>query len=148
MRPTPLVVDASVAVAVVFDEPSSSDARAVIAATQEGRYQLVAPTFWLLECGNASWKRSQRGAVDQREAHERFLHITQLPVTLIDEAPLFVPALESAMWYGITTYDALYAVTADYVGGVLVTADSRLLRALRQGAWPGDAAHVSEWPEV
>jgi len=65
-----LVVDASVAVKWLFEEPDSERAEALLASAGEDGLKLVAPTILPAEVANALWKRMRRGDMDRRKTLE------------------------------------------------------------------------------
>jgi len=57
-----IVIDASVAVKWVLDEPESQ------AAVALGDQELIAPALWLAEAANALWRRAQAGEITNDQA--------------------------------------------------------------------------------
>ena len=124
-----LVVDASVAVKWLFEEPDSDRAEALLTSAEENRLKLVAPTILAAEIANALWKRTRRGHMDRQkalEAGERFEEICPLLLPIDD---LVQRALELAIDSRHPVYDCLYVALAEELPGDLVTADERLYRA-------------------
>ena len=64
-----VVVDASVALKWVLDEPGKDPAYALL------DLDLIAPSLWLLEAANALWRITKRGEITSREALERLEHV-------------------------------------------------------------------------
>lgn len=125
-----LVVDASVAVKWLFEEPDSDRAEALLASAGMGRLRLVAPTILVAEIANVLWKRMRRGDMDRQktlETGERFEEICPLLLPIDD---LVLRALELAIDSRHPVYDCLYVVLAEELRGDLVTADERLFGAL------------------
>ena len=145
MKAAPLVVDASVTLSYAWQESHSAQAHALFSAGLNGSVQLVAPELWNLECANGCWKRSRRGLASEAEAWEGMRLIDRLPVARLDTSHLANAAFELALHAGITSYDALYVITADYVGGTLVTADAKLIRALSGVRWDTPVIDVRTW---
>lgn len=140
----PLVIDASVACAFIFNEPDRASAQRLFEARARKTMQLVAPSWWSLECGAACWKRVRRGWLSQSEALEANEAFGALAVVLLDTSHLTDIALEVAIHAKISVYDALYVATAEYVGGTLITADRKLIDSLRSRDWPTPVLHINE----
>ena len=105
-----IVVDASVALKWVIEEPDSSKDEAIRSR------ELLAPELILSECGNASWRACQRGQLTASAAIERM-------------------ALGIAVALGHPVYDAVYLAVAEVYTTQVVTADTRLLRRLAGSAF-------------
>lgn len=139
------VVDASVALAFVWDEADSAAARRLFDAAEKRWLQLIAPDFALTECANGCWKRVARRWKTAEEAIAAMAIIDALPIARIDASLIQPAALGTALITRITCYDALYLATAQFADVPLVTADSRLIQALSDARWPGRALHISQW---
>lgn len=135
MKPDRLVIDASVAAAVVLEEESAAQAASYFAKAQQGTHQLMAPWTFRIECSNACWKRAQRRRLTAAEARAAADHFERLPVVLIDVAGLASAAVDLALYFGVSVYDAMYVATAEYAGTSLVTRDRKLAFALRERGW-------------
>ena len=144
-RPQVIVVDASIAAAFVFDEALSNAARKFFAAANSAGHQLVAPELWRIECANVCRKSGRRLGMTEAEVRRRWIALGDIPLTLVDTADLHDVAFDLALRAGITAYDALYVITADYAGGTLVTADGKLIRALTAAGWPTAVMHIETW---
>jgi len=124
-----LVVDASVAVKWLFEEPDSERAEALLTSAEEGRLKLVAPAILSAEIANALWKRMRRGDMGRQktlETEQRFEEVCPLLLPIED---LVQRALELAIDSRHPVYDCLYVALAEELSGELVTADERLYRA-------------------
>ncbi len=124
-----LVVDASVAVKWLFEEPDSERAEALLASAGEDDLKLVAPTILPAEVANALWKRMRRGDMDRRKTlatGQRFEDICPLLLPIED---LVHRALELAIGSRHPVYDCLYVALAEELPADLITADERLYRA-------------------
>ena len=69
------MIDASVALKWVLDEPGQEAADALL------EEELIAPSLWLLEAANALWRRAQRGEITGEAASERLAEPFNTPVT-------------------------------------------------------------------
>lgn len=123
-----LIVDASVAVKWVVDEPDSDKALALY----QNERDLAAPTLIVAEVGNTLWKKCRRKLVTERqmtfalEALPRFLsHLCELP-------ELASRAGELAVRLDHPIYDCFYLALAQRESAAIVTADERLFAAARK----------------
>jgi predicted nucleic acid-binding protein len=114
-----IVVDASVALKWVLDEPSKESADALLDE------ELIAPALWLIEAANALWKRAQRGDISAEEAKERLAELYNAPVTTIAIEQDLAGAAELANVLGHPVYDCLYLAAALREDTYVVTADRR-----------------------
>ena len=119
-----VVIDASVAVKWVLDEPGSPQARALAGA------RLEAPDLLLVECANILWKKVQLGDLRQAEAMARMDLLNQAPVTWASSPDLLGNALRLALHLRHPVYDCLYLALALELAIPLVTADRRFVQAV------------------
>jgi predicted nucleic acid-binding protein len=100
------------------------------------------------ELGNVLWKKVRAGELTPSEAQEiAAAFVSAPPVVLWPSAPLLSPALEVALRYGRSVYDSLYLAIALAQGCPLITADARLVQALKGTELEGAARLVSEVAE-
>lgn len=119
---TTLVVDASVVLAMLLEEPGSEEAAALLAEADT----LMAPDLIYAELINALWKHVQRGTVPEAAARERLDAAAALPLKTEPLAPLNAHALELALALGHPAFDCYYLAAAMDRDATLVTADRRL----------------------
>jgi predicted nucleic acid-binding protein len=114
-----IVIDASVALKWVLDEPGRDAADALL------EEELIAPALWLVEAANALWRRSQRGEISAEEAKERLTELYNAPVatTTIEDDLLAAADLASGLSHPV--YDCLYLAMAIRENTYVVTADVR-----------------------
>ena len=119
------VIDASVAVKWVVDEPESERARLLAGA------DLAAPDFLLVECANVLWKKVARGELVPGEASSRLGLLLEAPVAFAPAENLLLASLRLALELGHPVYDCLYLTLAADRSVPLVTADKRFAQAVR-----------------
>jgi predicted nucleic acid-binding protein len=130
-----LVVDASVALKWVLDEPETGRALALI-----GAEPLLAPEFLDLECANVLARDVRRGLISAPNATEALASIAAVPMRRA-ALPAHVAAAHAiAVELQQSVYDSLYLALALAERAVLVTADGRFARAAL--ARPAYAASV------
>jgi predicted nucleic acid-binding protein len=126
MKARPSVLDASALAAAFFHEPGAEQVRGLLTS---GR-TLHAPDLIYAELANVIWKRAGRGEISGDEAGELLADLLRLPLEATPSAELTESALQIALATGRTVYDCLYVALAVWLGGVLYTADKRLVNAL------------------
>ena len=114
-----VVIDASVALKWVLDEPGKDAAERLLDE------ELIAPALWLLEAANALWRRVRRGEITGEEATERLAELFNAPVTTVPIETDLTAAAELASVLHHPVYDCLYLALAVREGACVVTADSR-----------------------
>ena len=122
-----LVIDASVAAKWIKPEVHSGYAEQIL----RGPYTLFAPDLLWPEVGNVLWKSVQRKEITPVEAHESLRLLLRYPITVVPGQSLMTTALDIALQYQQTVYDALYVALAATRDCQLVTADSALRSGLK-----------------
>ena len=118
-----IVIDASLALKWVLDEPSQSDAYALQTEV------LIAPSFWFVEAANALWRNVLQGSLTADEAQARLAKLGSSPVAAISAEGLMAMALALAADLRHPVYDCLYLALALRERTYVVTADKRFHRA-------------------
>lgn len=121
-----IVVDASVALKWVFDEPGSA------AATALRNDELIAPALWLAESTNALWRRARIGDITAEQANVRLSELLNAPVASLPIEPYLERALGLAVEIDHPVYDCLYLAVALRHDTHVVTADRRFAAAVRR----------------
>jgi predicted nucleic acid-binding protein len=121
----PVVIDASVALALLLDEPEAPLVREAIAGwTSRGRARIVPEHFWLEVVGRLG--RTATGTL----VLEAFHRLDTLGLETVDtDRPLLILAIDRMERFGLTVYDAVYLALADQLGAELATFDSELAAA-------------------
>jgi len=118
-----IVVDASVALKWVLDEPGTEAAIALL--TDE----LIAPELWLAEAANALWRHVRLGEASTAEALARIDELANAPVTSVSMGPYVRRALQIATEIRYPIYDCLYLALAEDRQTYVVTDDRRFFAA-------------------
>jgi predicted nucleic acid-binding protein len=122
-----LVVDASVAVQWVLDEPGTKRALALRRVDD-----LIAPSLIAAEIANALWKAVRRGEVEGADALASMNTILIPFAELIPNEDLRLRALAIAIELDHPIYDCFYLALAERERCAMVTADKRLLAAVKK----------------
>lgn len=115
-----LVIDASVAIKWVVEEPGTAEALAL------RRFRLSAPDLLVAECANILWKKVRRGELSKAEALIAAGLLEHAEVDLVPMRRMLKPATELATALGHPAYDCMYLSLAQSMGLSFVTADERL----------------------
>jgi len=121
-----LVVDASVGLKWVLQEPDSHLARALAVSDET----LLVPDFWLNEACNVLWLQVRKNVFTPAEAREGLgLLRAQVETTPTAELGLHDVALEIGLAINHSTYDTLYVAFAIAMGAdKVVVADGPFVR--------------------
>ena len=125
--PPPVIVDSSVAIAIVRNEPGAEALRvAVDQWTILGRPLLVPSLFWL-EVVNALARGHRYRGLDVLHAiHE----LDELTITTVEsDRAQVIKTIDLVERFGLTSYDASYLALAHLYGGDIATLDLELARA-------------------
>jgi len=119
-----IVIDASVALKWVFEEPGTEAALAL-----RGE-QLIAPAIWLAEAANALWRHVRLGETTAAEALGRIDELAKAPVATLSIEPHVARALRLGMEISHPVYDCLYLALAIHYDTYVITDDRRFAAAV------------------
>jgi predicted nucleic acid-binding protein len=135
-----IVINASVAVKWFVEEEYTREALLLRDAYREGLVELMAPSLLPYEVLNAL---KYSGAFGEDELKEVAAVLDALQISFYDlEGDYAAKAIEIAMRKGLTIYDAFYAALAIVEGGILYTADDKMLKKL---TGLGVAKHIKDF---
>ena len=118
------VIDASVAIKWVIDEPGSEQ------ALKLRRHAVAAPDLLISECANIVWKKVRLGELTGPEATMAIRLLVRADIELVPARQLASRAVEWAILLDHSAYDCMYPTLAEATTRPFVTADARLLRKL------------------
>jgi predicted nucleic acid-binding protein len=119
-----IVVDTSVALKWVLDEPNSDRAREAMDRT------LVAPDVWRVEAANGLRRAVRIGELPPEEAPRLLKVLDRAPVRDLPTPPLVPAGLELALTLGHPIYDCLFLALAIEQDCELLTADDSFVRVV------------------
>ena len=126
------VLDASVGIKLFVEEEDSAQAdRLFSQLTGSPPARFYVPDLFFIECANVLWKYVRRLDYLVENALQDVRNLQALALRTVSTADLLVPALELALTYDITAYDACYAALAQQINLPLVTADTSLAAKLK-----------------
>jgi len=123
-----LVIDASIAVKWVVDEPGTPEAL-VLRRTAK----LIAPDLLVAECANVLWKKVRRNELSREEALLAAGLLQGAEIEFLPTRSLLEAATRISIELDHPAYDCLYLALAVENDCRFVTADERFLRKLGQG---------------
>ncbi len=137
------MIDASVAFKWVVEEPDSD--LALLLSTPE--VDAIAPDFLPVEIAHGLRGRFVRGLMSEPHIAEASARIPTLSVELFPSGSLMISALEFAIRYRSSVYDAVYAVLALQEVCPYITADRKFYEATAR-AFPETMVFIDQIPEL
>lgn len=132
-----MVLDASVALAWLFED--ETDARAEAVADALGRDRTAAvPMLWYYEMANAILTAARKGRLPEDRAREYWDRVAAMPLEVDERQPGTQRMFRFAADHGLTAYDAAYLDLAAHLRCPLATLDKRLIAAAK-------AAGIAVW---
>jgi predicted nucleic acid-binding protein len=122
-----LVIDASIAVKWVIDEPGTPEALLL-----RQKAKLIAPDLLVAECANVLWKKVRRNELSREEALLAAGLLQGAEIEFLPTRSLFKAATRISIELDHPAYDCLYLALAVENECRFVTADERFLRKLGQ----------------
>ena len=119
---TAFVIDASVAIKWVIDEPGTDQALLL------RRHSLAAPDLLVPECANILWKKFRRRELSEDEANLAERLLQRSDIRLEPMRSLWEAMTSLALALDHPAYDCAYLALAQALSCPLVTADMRLYR--------------------
>jgi len=138
-----LVLDTSVAVKFYLPEEGREEALALLAAVGEGEAKLLAPSTVQPELFNALWQQHRREKLSREEVGEHWGDFSLTSIDLYAPEDLMPRAARIALETEVIIYDALFLALAEDAETAMVTADNRLLKALRGTSYSDLARHLN-----
>ena len=132
-----LVIDASVAIKWVVEEPGTAEALAL------RRYRLSAPDLLIPECANILWKKARRQEMSADEASLAARLLEHADVELIPMRRLLEPATRLAIQLDHPAYDCLYLALAQSTGCSFVTADAKFCAKVKGRLSTNQVLHLA-----
>lgn len=121
-----LTIDASVLIKFFVPEVLSSKAEQLLARVEEGSVKLFAPDLIYAEAGNTLWKKYRLKELTHSEVGKVTDLIISIPLKVEPSKSLFPLAVDIAIAYEVTVYDALYLSVAKVHETQMMTADRKL----------------------
>ena len=120
------VVDTSIVVALMLDEPNADAIREWLATATD----LHAPDILPVEIANALNNAQRRDRLDEAVVRMAFAELANIPLVLHPCEPFLPRALDLCLTYHRRPYDALFIALAENLEDPLITGDLALVRGL------------------
>jgi predicted nucleic acid-binding protein len=124
------VLDANIAIKWVLPESDTPKALSLRDDFLKEVHELIAPDVFPVEVAHALTKPERRGIIPQSDSIVKLADVLVIAPTLHSYLPLLTRAIEISSQSRIGVYDCLYVALAEREGCDLITADSRLVKAL------------------
>ena len=125
-----LVIDANVLIKLYVPEVLSRKADSLFRDAENRRVELIAPDLIYPEAGNILWKKQRLKELSRPDVKEITDALLSLPL-VVEPVKLLLPlAVDIAIGYNITVYDAAYVALATVYKTALITADKKLVDIL------------------
>jgi predicted nucleic acid-binding protein len=121
------VVDASVAIAWLFEDEATPETEAVLDRLFDE--DAHAPGLWELEVANVVLSAERRGRISEIASAHIMERLRDLPIRINPDNPRLHHLLEVGRRYGLTSYDAAYLTLALHLNLPLATLDRDLAAA-------------------
>ena len=163
-----IVLDASVGIPLVWDDPASSRVARRVNELRETGHRLLVPSVFWLEIVNVLGRRYH---APPEAILEALVELEAAGLETVElERPMLLLAIDAIVRHGLTAYDAAYLALADAADARILNADATLAaaagsrgilvsedRGVRErppghkrpgppawAAWPGAAAYLRE----
>lgn len=132
--PRPVVVDASVAVAILIEEPAADRAVSILREQEASDGKILVPAFFWLEVVNVLVRRYRQppGLVLQSIVDLEVLGLASVPL----DRPQLLLTIDAMGRGDLSAYDAGYLALAESADADLLTFDRRLAAAAGRRALP------------
>ncbi len=124
------LVDASVGIKQFIPDPLSAKVQQLFALMDYPQTQIYIPDLFYIESANALWKYIRAGQLTITQVQENLATLKTFPLRVVSLAELMEEAVNIAVAYNISAYDASYIALSQRVNAPLLTLDRRLLNSL------------------
>lgn len=125
------VVDTSVCIKYFIADPLTAKVMQLFAYLGNPQTEIFVPDLFYIECANVFWKYVRAGMYTATEVQTDLATLKSFPLRVVSTADLMADAVNIAIAYRISAYDAAYVALSQQVGATLLTLDGKLLKALR-----------------
>ena len=122
-----LVIDASIAAALLIDLAYSETAREAVSNAESA----LAPDLITYEIANTFWKIANAGQAEVSQLQDALAYLPILLDELVSPQALAAEAFELSMKLNHPAYDCFYLALAKRADATLITADRRLAKLLQ-----------------
>jgi predicted nucleic acid-binding protein len=124
-----VVVDASMALSLVYHDESSAQMEEILIGTRNGTLTLLTPEHWHIEIASSLQRGARRKRIPVGSRAPSFELLTQLPIAIVPGIPPVAALFALADAANLSIYDALYLSLALREQALVATADAALAGA-------------------
>lgn len=124
------VVDTSVCIKQFISDPLSAKVQQLFFHLGNSNTQIYIPDLLYIESANTFWKYIRAGQLTANQAQANLSNLKALPLQVVSIAELMEEAVNIAIAYGISAYDASYVSLSHRVSAPLLTLDQKLVNTL------------------
>lgn len=141
------VVDANVVTKWLVPEVLEGEADRLFEWILSQDAELHAPDLLQLEVGQVLWKKWRAKELVPSEVRAAMAELAALPLQFHGARRFLSETVAIACELERTVYDSTYLALADLLDCDFITADERLLNAVRQTEWSGSVRWLGEWSD-
>ncbi len=145
--PRSCVIDASVVIKLFLPEVHSPVIQAYfLELDSPAPIELYVPDLFYVECTNILWKAMRWGSYTLAQARQDLQNLKEMALASTPTAELFNRAIDIAVAYSITAYDACYVVLGERLSLPVLTADNHFVNTMANTPFPVIALDVALKP--
>ncbi|BBD61417.1 hypothetical protein NIES2109_42450 [Nostoc sp. HK-01] len=146
--PLRCVVDTSVSVKQFIPDPLTAKVNLLFAHLANPQTEIFVPDLFYIEGANVLWKYARAGRYNTSLIQGNLASLKAFPLRVVSTADLMAEAVNIALNYNISAYDACYVALSQQVNAVLLTLDAKLVRALNNSSHNVCSFHDFEAPPL
>jgi predicted nucleic acid-binding protein len=124
------VLDVSVCIKQFIPDPLSSKVDQLLSYIGYPQNQFFVPDLFYIESANVLWKYVRAGLYPAAKVSADLATLKNLQLQVVSTADLMDDAVNIALNYNISAYDASYVALSQQTGTTLLTLDKKLVKAL------------------
>lgn len=128
--PLRCVIDASVGIKRFIPDPLTSKVNQLFAHLAIPKTEFFIPDLFYIEIANTFWKYVRAGLYTATDVRADLAVLKTFPLLVVSMAELMEEAVNIAIAYGISTYDASYVALSHRVSSPFLTLDRKLVNIL------------------
>lgn len=128
------VVDTSVSIKQFIPDPLIAKVNQLFAHIAYPQTEIFVPDLFYIECANTLWKYVPTGRYDPSLVQGNLATLKSFPLRVVSTADLMADAVNIALSFGISAYDASYVALSQQVDAILLTIDG-MVRAVTNSSY-------------
>jgi predicted nucleic acid-binding protein len=138
------VIDANVGIKRFINDPLTPKVRQLFDTLYNYQTSIYIPDLFYIETANIFWKYVRAELYTISEVQSDLAVLKAFPLIVTSTAELIEKAVELAVTYQISAYDAAYVALSDRLGVPLLTLDRKLLNALASSS--SNVCYFADFP--